>query len=434
MKDNRRVPDWTRAARRPSDREEIVDHVLSSPPSEPEPDWLEWKTDYDLATVAGRVAVARQIIGFANRHPDRAGQHAEGLGYLVLGVEPQNLCGAAEHDAAELQNWLNPYVGDGIAWNPDYVHKGGQAVLFITVEAPRWGDPVHSLRKEGVDIDNRAVLEGTIWVRKLGKTDRAAAADVDFLSERARAAGRTLSFSLRCKQAALMPVGREVLSEGWREEVIRGLRHEYLSEVPDSPLGIAHIVGGDSRTPVQFQQEVDDWLRVLETHWGNHVAVAFIEEENGPLDLEIVNESDDVFESVQVEVTFPLESVWLFLSGAQARGRLRPPTPPTQWQKSRLSLRQNLEVPDLSAASGTEIEEVAEGKSTLVRFAPVLVRPRSTHSLTRLLLALPPALADQELPVVWRATSSSTSGELKGHLRLQIGADPADQAEAQRLA
>ena len=186
------MPDWSRAARRPSEREEIVDYIFAATSTPSETQWLEWKTDYDLTAVSGRLAVARQLIGFANRHPDRAAQHAEGLGYLLLGVEPGNLPGTVEFDSADLENWLSPYIGDKIAWSPDYVRYKGTPVLFITVEAPRWGDDIQCLRQGAEDVGGRHVPEGTIWVRKLGKTDRATPADIDMLGERARAGARTL--------------------------------------------------------------------------------------------------------------------------------------------------------------------------------------------------------------------------------------------------
>jgi hypothetical protein len=133
------VPDWTRAARRPSGREQIVRYVHDAPPGTMETDWLEWKTAYELREVHGRLAVARQVIAFANRHPDRAAKHAEGVGYLLLGVEPGALPGIGIFDSALLESWLSPYIGPKIEWNPEYVHVDGVAVLFITVEAPRWG-------------------------------------------------------------------------------------------------------------------------------------------------------------------------------------------------------------------------------------------------------------------------------------------------------
>jgi hypothetical protein len=272
------IPDWTKAARRPSEHEEIVAFVLNARGAIPETDWLEWKTDYDLTRVPGRLAVARQIIGFANRHPDRASQHAEGLGYLLLGVEPENLVGVTEHDSADLENWLTPYVGDRISWAPAYVRHDGASVLFLTVEAPRWGDPIHSLRQEAVDINDRSVLEGTIWVRKLGKTERATAADIDMLTERAQAASRTLSLSLEGTDVQLSPVPSDVLSDEHCAATLERWRDEYLAGVPlNDPLRSLRIPSiAETRTPDEFAAEVDRWLNHVKRSWPSHAAAGFI--------------------------------------------------------------------------------------------------------------------------------------------------------------
>lgn len=179
--------DWSRAARRPSDRQQVLDWIYRTAGAQ-ETAWVEWKTGYDLTAGPGRLAVARQIIGMANRHPDRATTHCEGLAYLILGLEPNNAPGIEEHDTADLENWISPYVGDKIAWNPVYEVVDGVNVLFITIEPPRWGDDIHALRQGGADSRGKDVPEGTIFVRKLGKTERPTAADIDMLTERARRA------------------------------------------------------------------------------------------------------------------------------------------------------------------------------------------------------------------------------------------------------
>src|SRR6266568_3161617 len=101
----------TKALRRPSELQELVRAVLLADPAD-EADWIEWKSQRPLTTPDGRAGVARHILGFANRHPDRAGRIAEGCGYLLVGVEPGNLFGADRIDPAELEAGLRPYLGD----------------------------------------------------------------------------------------------------------------------------------------------------------------------------------------------------------------------------------------------------------------------------------------------------------------------------------
>lgn len=104
--------------------------------------WVEWKTS-PILEQAGRANVARNILGLANRLPDRAATTAEGYGYILVGVEPGNLEGVTPVEHADLENWLTPYLGPtGPQWVPSYVQDQGKHVLLISVDPPRWGDPI----------------------------------------------------------------------------------------------------------------------------------------------------------------------------------------------------------------------------------------------------------------------------------------------------
>lgn len=97
--------DFTTLARRPRERLAIVEHVRDTPTLE-EADYLEWKSAYDLSTKTGAVAIARQLIGMANRDPEHAERPAEGSAYVLIGVEPGRVCGVGHWDAAYIGNWL----------------------------------------------------------------------------------------------------------------------------------------------------------------------------------------------------------------------------------------------------------------------------------------------------------------------------------------
>ena len=62
------------------------------------------------------------------------------------------------------------YIGgaEGPDWGPSYEDVDGKTVLVITVEPPRWGDPVFTFRR-GFD----AYRDGDIFIRRAGKTDHA---------------------------------------------------------------------------------------------------------------------------------------------------------------------------------------------------------------------------------------------------------------------
>jgi hypothetical protein len=82
-----------------------------------EHDWLEWKSGYNLEKKSGRAAIAKHLIGFANRDPDAAARCLNGHGCLLLGVEPGVCPGMPDHDSADLENWLRPFVGEKVVFD-----------------------------------------------------------------------------------------------------------------------------------------------------------------------------------------------------------------------------------------------------------------------------------------------------------------------------
>jgi hypothetical protein len=147
-----------------------------------EADWLEWKATLDLSTKAGAFAVARTVLGLANRPTEQASLTCEGVGYLVVGAEPGRLEGMDSVDLASFGQLVHPYLGgQGLRWSPAYVAVREVKVFVATVEAPRPGDPIYTLRKEA---PAPGALSGTVFVRKPGRTLPADAADMDALQAR----------------------------------------------------------------------------------------------------------------------------------------------------------------------------------------------------------------------------------------------------------
>src|SRR5262249_2152274 len=146
--------------------------VRDAAAAESEPDWLEWKSTVDLSEKRWQYEIARFVLGAANRMPHRAAQQADGHGYMLLGVEPQNLCGVTRIDNADLERGVCAYTGrDGPHWSPEYVEISGVDVLVVTVAPPKAGDPIFALAKEFNHPD------GTVFVRRSGKTERATNAE-----------------------------------------------------------------------------------------------------------------------------------------------------------------------------------------------------------------------------------------------------------------
>ncbi len=84
----------------------------------------------------------------ANRDPAQAERHAEGSAYVLIGVEPGKVHGVPHRDSADIENWLAPYVPDGLRYDVQYVETDGKEVLFFIVDAPQQGGPIYCLQRE----------------------------------------------------------------------------------------------------------------------------------------------------------------------------------------------------------------------------------------------------------------------------------------------
>ena len=147
---------------------------------------LEWKSGYaKLGDTDSSFAIARAILGLANRPVDVAQANFEGVGYVLVGVEPGQLDGQAVPDSAELLNALRRYTGHGRPlWDARTVTVDAVTVLVVTVEPPRPGDRIAVLHKSFQHAKGGLVAEGTIFVRQSGATERASRADIEMLQDR----------------------------------------------------------------------------------------------------------------------------------------------------------------------------------------------------------------------------------------------------------
>ncbi len=134
----------------------LVEAIHGSPAGTQEKNWLEWKNGPDLTKAAGKFAVAKAILGFANRSVEQAQLACEGITYMVVGAEPGAAAGVGAVDHADLGQAIKTYVY-GTRWTPFYVPFDGVTVLVIVVEAPRPGDPIHSWVTKFVVTSNRSV-------------------------------------------------------------------------------------------------------------------------------------------------------------------------------------------------------------------------------------------------------------------------------------
>ncbi|MDQ1033586.1 hypothetical protein QFZ75_000002 [Streptomyces sp. V3I8] len=219
--------DSSRAVMGLPERQRLIGAVLGASAAD-ETQWLEWKSSLEIPKAHGQFTVAKGILGFANRMPDTARRWAEGHAYLLVGVEPSNLCGTPQHDGADLFPWIHKYTGESVRFDATYVPfdagSGTKKVLFIDVAPPQWGDPIHPLQK-----DYDAFRNGTIFVRLPSQTIPNRVVDLEALSTRLIRREHQMDIELAVANGALSSLHIDELQLG---EILGAKRDELLSSLP----------------------------------------------------------------------------------------------------------------------------------------------------------------------------------------------------------
>jgi hypothetical protein len=302
-----------RAVRKPSARLALVRAVRDGGLVTVEKDWIEWKSQVNLRDKRSRMEhVIRHILGFGNRDPGRAARIAGGCAYLLLGVEPRTLDGVDQVDPAVLEQWVRPYLEpNGPEWDADYVELDGKAVLVITVEPPRWGDTAFLLRRALDPYE-----DGTIFVRRLGKTERASAAEIDRLFARAARGEQALQVKLDWwgNPNVITPVEiRAQDTQAWVDaERVRLLSplQQHLRRAAQSPGAMAIFSGPyESRSAEEYQQEVEDYLAKAAQIRPRQVHRIALLKGLGAMALAIENDTMYNFPAVEVRLAFPAEVI-----------------------------------------------------------------------------------------------------------------------------
>lgn len=171
--------DMSRAFRSPRELAILVDAVVDASEND-ESDWIEWKSTLILGDKETQGTLARHVLGMANRRPEYAARCAGGCGYVIVGAEPGSCVGVAEVDPAILSQGMDSYLGtDGPSWAVQYIQNDGKSVLIVSVEPPRVGDRIFTLKK-----DFSKYRAGMVFVRRQGSTILASPDDVRVLEDR----------------------------------------------------------------------------------------------------------------------------------------------------------------------------------------------------------------------------------------------------------
>lgn len=451
--------DVSRAPRRPKELRALAAGVEAARP-EDEADWIEWKSNLNLADRETRAVLARHIIGMANRRVEEAGRFAQGFGFILVGVEPGSRCGVTAVDLADLDAGIESYLGpDGPRWTATYdTASDGVSVLVITVDPPRDGDSIHTLHREFGKY--RA---GDIFVRKSARTERAGPGDVRYLAQRAAKRRLRLEFDVHTNPALpLIPplVGLADFLDQWlskqRDRLlaslkapalgpphgepharfdqtqIRDLEIEYRTGKTLTDLQRAALIavsrrelyGGflfvhaERRTPGEYRTEVEEYLTLCREFLLDAAYAAYLDKVGPTLEVEIVNTTNRNFRDVHVSLTCE-DARYLFAERHLASyRRYKRYDPKYHWPKPpppfgpRISERNEYR-PSVRASRGWLDQPqavVAAGQ----------LRPAATYRKQCYLIATEP---DITAPIRWEATAVNVDGRLSGTFTVRAGGE-----------
>jgi hypothetical protein len=397
-----------------------------------------------LSAKRWQVEIARFALASANRLPDRAAQTADGYAYMLLGVEPQNLCGVARVDNADLENGIGAYTGrDGPHWSPEYVEIDGVDVLLVTIAPPKAGDRIYSLAK---DFDR--YRNGDVFVRASGRTDRATRAELRQLEERLLSGHARPQLDVDVVLAdpsfAVAPIDlSEASMEEWIELERRHLERpeptpaKPVSAASDAPrlTGLAaqfaalrkpisafepRVVPED-RKPEDYDTAVNEYLDAVRAGMRGLARLRAVLAGLSVLRLVLENRTADNYEEVAVELHLPGD-VRAYESHHEAEVEVQGlPSRPRRWGPRTIKPH-SLTLPDMTSihrAARFHTPTIRNDGSATITYPVLHLRPEAIRPLDRIFLV---AMAGPgEIAGTWQATSKSVSGVARGNLTVPMG-------------
>ena len=430
--------DTTYAPETPQDFRRLLEAIHTASP-EDETDWLEWKSHLDLSQRKDRFILAKTVLGMANRQPEIAEQYCEGFGYIVVGIEPANQPGVSRIDPAEMTDFLEPYLGvDALRWNHQFIKHSGRDVLIVSVDPPRQGDQIFCLMKT-----YERHREGTIYVRKTGKTEPAKPPDIRNLEDRA-CRGR-LDIRLDVTDATPLPwvdtdeliVMIDNIVEKYRNKLLQPIDNQRTQTRPDSLLaqadrtraslrGIARAM--ENRSESDYREQVETWA----TDWrrdAEDVAITWCAENGGAVRrLRVSNLTPQNLQELQVELFLPK----CLIGPAEELSHSELPEPPALYGTGYLAaLAQPL--PVAFPYLGSRVEDdpldmwVEESDHDVKLIWDVGdVRPYATHESSDIYLIFESQASLDVETSKWHSTAKNIDGRGRGELTLQVSEDAVD--------
>ncbi|WP_420446791.1 helix-turn-helix domain-containing protein [Candidatus Poriferisodalis sp.] len=397
-----------------------------------ETDAVEWKSTLDFTKADSRFALPKNVLGMANRLPAIARRDFGGFGYILVGVEAGSIPGVPPVDAAQIHDWIDPYVGaTGPVWQPRFVTVDTKTILVIEVEPPRPGDRIQALRKECANS-----LKGTVFVRKNGKTHQADDQDIANLEQRSK--GARLELDLQPIGPPQMTWFDRSLIEREIAQVAADSRHQQIRRAqprsgrsdPSNTLEILDrlaekaFFGEETRSMESYVSQVEEWHskwgEIAPRHWVENYMLAG----HGVYSLQLDNLTEENFGDVELRLR--IERAWVNDEVPSEAVELPAKPKPFGMSGGLSSLANiNLDFPILGAGvhSPYDLPTIFatnhEGGAEVVWKVGHL-RPEEAISSDAIAILVDTQQESSHLTIQWQATSTSVNGVLRGELEIPL--------------
>lgn len=436
----------------------LLEAIEAAEPGD-ENEWVEFKAANNPTSTEGRAAIAKAIVAFANRDPQRAARWFGGHAFIVVGLHPGSLVGVEPVDPAHVHDAVQPFLCDPAPyWEPLPLAYKGKTVLIITIAPPRVGDPIACIAKSSGPIQ-----DGNIYVRRPGKSEPARAADVRRLSERLGAARSTVDIAVQTDGDVSIPTADYV--DDWvdhwitaeRERLLGPLRPppapdgqsqwRHVGAFPDSSRLVADALKlsaansalmrglrkehAESRSEQEYRDEVETYLQRCRDRLPGALPRVLARRAT-EVTFEVLNNTERNYERLQVRLhaegdVYGFDHRDRFTGWSSIVGKAPRPWGPYIEDLLPALNRLHTAMPAIPSRNYTPRvgPEIVNGGSTDITFPAIDLRPRDAESLGTVLMVGGPEVGTG-VTCSWFATATNVDGRAQGTFTLPVDPERVD--------
>jgi hypothetical protein len=310
------------------------------------------------------------------------------------------------------------------------------------VAPPASGDRLHHIARS-----SGPVSEGTIYVRRTGRSEPASSADIQKLSARLVAATDAgLDILVTADVGAGLP--RCIWPINWTEQWIAAEREHLLRPLEEArrpkpawPPALGPTLGNiraaqefftepEDRTPDQYEKQVNKYLTgCREALVGEEVQAARYA--STPVVFRVQNCTTRNYEQLEVQVHIEGDVEAYESVDYPPSLHARTPSRPRLWgPKSRLphDIGRYITTPSVPYVPGPRLPrpDITNGGSTTVTMVPLHLRPHTIEVIEDDLVLITTETAASALHATWTATATNVPGRAEGALEIPLSDEVLD--------